>query len=96
MVINRKIHIKCKTCFIIIFFSDHHRISEYVILICFYKHATYSVNQREHSQSVEEESIYSSLLDIIQYGAKIAHDEGNINQVHIQKQERFFTSGVKI
>lgn len=45
---------------------------------------------------MEEESIYSSLLDIIQYGAKIAHDEGNINQVHIQKQERFFTSGVKI
>lgn len=50
----------------------------------------------EHQQSVEEEYIYSSLLDIIQYGAKIAHDEGNINQVHIQKQERFFTSGVKI
>lgn len=45
---------------------------------------------------MEEEYIYSSLLDIIQYGAKIAHDEGNINQVHIQKQERFFTSGVKI
>lgn len=45
---------------------------------------------------MEEEYIYSSLLDIIQYGAKIAHDEGNINQVHIQKQERFFTSGVEI
>lgn len=81
------------------FLFDHHLSADFLCMLpslFVYKHATYSVNQREHSQSVEEESIYSSLLDIIQYGAKIAHDEGNINQVHIQKQERFFTSGVKI
>ncbi|XP_061166036.1 protein qui-1-like [Saccostrea echinata] len=52
-----------------------------------------SGNQREHERNIEEWSAtYTGLLDIIQYGAKIAHDEGNINQVHLQKQERFFTS----
>lgn len=95
-----EINVKCKFVFEW-FFSQFlllaHGLSFYVNLKDYKRTCiTWSVNQREHQQSVEEESIYSSLLDIIQYGAKIAHDEGNINQVHIQKQERFFTSGVKI
>lgn len=56
---------------------------------------THSVNPRENRQPfIDWSDTYSNLLDIIQYGAKIAHDEGNINQVHLQKQERFFTSGM--
>ncbi|KAL5018424.1 hypothetical protein ScPMuIL_004146 [Solemya velum] len=39
--------------------------------------------------------IYTTLLDLIQYGAKVAYEEGLINQVHIYKQQRFFTSGVE-
>ncbi|KAK3091789.1 hypothetical protein FSP39_022622, partial [Pinctada imbricata] len=36
---------------------------------------------------------YNTLLDIVQYGAQVAHSEGHINQVHLMKQQRFFNSG---
>ncbi|CAB3406664.1 unnamed protein product [Caenorhabditis bovis] len=44
--------------------------------------------------AIQDAKTRSKLTKAIQKGAQAAHDEGNINQVHVERQNRFFISPI--